>query len=147
MNILKKKFFTKKQEEEIINAIKTAETNTSGEIKVHVESKCEGDAFGRGLQVFGELEMHKTEARNGVLFYLATKDHKFAIVADEGINAVVSDNFWDNIKDDMQVHFKAKAFTEGLSEGILAAGEELKTHFPYQSDDKNELSDDISIGD
>ena len=90
--------------------------------------------------------MHKTELRNGVLFYLAVKDRKFAILGDSGINAVTPDNFWDDIKQRMAGHFAEKDFTGGLREGILMAGDALKEQFPHQKDDVNELSDEISFG-
>jgi uncharacterized membrane protein len=90
--------------------------------------------------------MHKTKLRNGVLFYLAVKDRKFAILGDAGINAKVPEGFWDNIKDTMLNHFKNGEFARGLSEGIKMTGEQLKKHFPWKSDDVNELSDEISFG-
>jgi uncharacterized membrane protein len=89
--------------------------------------------------------MHKTKLRNGVLFYLAIKDKKFAILGDAGINAAVPGDFWEKIKNYMQEEFRKGNFTEGLCEGIRMAGEQLKSHFPYQSDDVNELPDDISF--
>jgi uncharacterized membrane protein len=147
--------FTAEQEAQIITAIQTAESHTTGEIRLHVEPHCkdenlaepppEADAFERALAVFSELGMHRTKLQNGVLFYLAYTSHKFAIVADVGINSKVPTDFWEGIKEKMEVHFKKSAFVEGLSEGILAAGQQLKTYFP--ADDKtnsNELSDDIS---
>ena len=90
--------------------------------------------------------MNKTELRNGVLFYLAVKSRKFAILGDSGINAKVPEDFWDKIKEDMAAHFKKGEFTEGLVKGIEEAGKSLKAYFPYKSDDVNELSDDISFG-
>lgn len=141
-----KDLFTKEERKQITDAIKEAELNTSGEIRVHIEKKCPEDVLDRAAFWFGKLKMHKTEKRNGVLFYLALKDRKFAIIGDAGINAVVPEGFWDNIKDTMAGHFKEGEFTRGLSEGILMSGEQLKKHFPYQSDDVNELSDDISFG-
>ena len=140
-------FFTSDQKQQIVAAIKDAELNTSGEIRVHIENHCKKEVLDRASAVFATLDMHKTDLRNGVLFYLSIKDHKFAILGDGGINAEVPDNFWNSIKDMMQNKFKEGEFTEGLSEGINMAGEKLKAHFPYQSDDKNELSDDISFGD
>ena len=140
------KFFTSEQKQQIISAIKGAELNTSGEIRVHIENHCKKEVLDRAATVFAALKMHKTKLRNGVLFYLAIKDHKFAILGDGGINAVAPDNFWDNIKEMMQHKFKENEFTEGLSSGIKMAGEQLKAHFPYQSDDINELDDDISFG-
>ena len=140
------KFFTSGQKQEIVSAIKSAELNTSGEIRVHIENQCKKEVLDRAAVVFASLKMHKTKFRNGVLFYLSIKDHKFAILGDGGVNAVVPDNFWDNIKEMMQHKFREGAFTVGLSSGIKMAGEQLKAHFPYQSDDINELDDDISFG-
>ena len=89
--------------------------------------------------------MHETAERNGVLFYLAVKDRKFAIIGDEGINQKVPLDFWDHIKSDMSRSFKEGLFTEGLCNAIKEAGKQLKAHFPYSHDDKNELSDEISF--
>ena len=143
---MSKAFFSKSQQEEIVSAIKEAERNTSGEIRVHLEKKCSRSALDRASEVFSVLKMHKTALRNGVLFYLAWESHKFAILGDAGINEKVADDFWDSIKDHMAEKFIEGKFTEGLSEGILKAGTALKQHFPYQSDDVNELSDEISFG-
>lgn len=138
--------FTDSEKEEIIQAIKSAELNTSGEIRVHIENHCKEDVLDRAAEIFNVLKLHKTTLRNGVLFYMAIKDHKFAILGDRGINEKVSENFWDNIKEHMAGRFKAGMVTEGLVEGIKMAGRQLKQHFPIADDDKNELSDDISFG-
>ena len=141
-----KDFFTPSQQESIQASIATAELNTSGEIRLHVDDKCSGDPVAKAIKVFEKLKMHETELRNGVLIYVAIKDKKLAIVGDKGINEAVSDDFWDAIKNDLVFHFKEGKYTEGLVEGIHASGEQLKAHFPYQSDDTNELSNDISFG-
>ena len=140
------KFFTADQKQEIVSAIKEAELSTSGEIRVHIENHCKADVLDRATAVFASLDMYKTKLRNGVLFYLSVKDHKFAILGDGGINEVVTDDFWDRIKEIMEDKFKDGEFASGLSSGIKMAGEQLKAHFPYQSDDKNELTDEISFG-
>jgi len=127
-------------------AVAEAETNTSGEIRVHIDNHCQGDVMDRAAWWFAKLKMHKTELRNGVLFYLAVKDRKFAILGDAGINAVTGYDFWDKIKEQVEAEFKEENFAVGLQKGILMAGEQLKEHFPYQSDDVNELSDEISFG-
>jgi uncharacterized membrane protein len=137
---------TEKQKMKIIASIKEAELNTSGEIRVHIENKCKEDVLDRAAFMFEKMEMHQTEKRNGVLFYLAIKDRKFAILGDAGINTITEDDFWDNIKEKMLSYFKKDDFTGGLSKGITMAGEALKKHFPYQEDDVNELSDEISFG-
>ncbi|WP_159523236.1 TPM domain-containing protein [Sunxiuqinia indica] len=139
-------FFTEEEKKQITDAIKKAELNTSGEVRLHVEGKCPEDVLDRAAYWFGKLEMHKTELRNGVLFYLAVKDKKFAILGDAGLNAKVPDDFWEKIKAHMLSKFKEGLFSAGLAEGILMAGEQLKSHFPHQTDDVNELSDEISFG-
>ncbi|WP_226389766.1 TPM domain-containing protein [Penaeicola halotolerans] len=141
------KLFSKEDKAKIVAAIVQAETRTSGEIQVHLENHCKADVLDRALEVFEKLKMHKTRFRNGVLFYIAVEDHTFAILGDKGINDVVPDHYWDDIKDAMLVHFKERHFTEGLIEGIHMAGEQLAEHFPYdQKGDTNELSNDISFG-
>ncbi|MEI7597007.1 MAG: TPM domain-containing protein [Bacteroidota bacterium] len=128
-------------------AIKSAELNTSGEIRVHIEKRCPGKVLDRAAKVFGQLNMHKTELRNGVLFYLAIQDKKFAILGDSGINSNVESDFWDSIKEKMLTQFKEGNFTSGLVSGIEMAGWALKKHFPFhQETDVNELSDEISFG-
>jgi len=140
-------FFTDNQKEEIKQAIMNAELETSGEIRVHIENKCKGDVIERASYVFKRLEIHKTELKNGVLFYLAIKNRKFAVLGDVGINKVVPEDFWDQVKFDMLNHFRNEEFTDGLVEAITTVGSHLKKHFPYQSDDVNELTDEISFGD
>lgn len=140
------KYFTEEDKLQITNAIRVAETNTSGEIRVHIENNCKGEVLDRAAYIFEKLEMHKTELRNGVLFYLAVKDQKFAILGDGGINAKVADDFWENTKEAVVSNLKEGLYAKGLSEGIIKAGEILKAHFPYQADDVNELSDEISFG-
>lgn len=138
-------FFSKEEKKQITDAIAEAELNTSGEIRLHMEAHCKIDVLDRAAYVFEKLKMHETAQRNGVLFYLAVQDHKFAILGDGGINHVVPANFWDEIKETMLGFFKEGKFTEGLSKGILMAGEQLKANFPYHHEDVNELSDEISF--
>ena len=140
------KYFSEADKLQITNAIRVAETNTSGEIRVHIENKCTDDVLDRAAYIFEKLEMHKTALRNGVLFYLALEDRKFAILGDGGINQKVSEDFWESTKEVILAKFKEGNISEGLADGIIKAGEQLKVHFPYQEDDVNELSDDISFG-
>lgn len=144
MNV--QKYFTEENKLQIANAIRAAELNTSGEIRIHIEKFCKGEVLDQAAYVFEKLEMHKTKLRNGVLLYLAIEDHKFAILGDVGINQKVSEDFWDKTKETMLANFRENKITEGLTKGILMAGEQLKKHFPYQSDDENEISDEISFG-
>jgi uncharacterized membrane protein len=141
-----KDFFTKEQREDIRQAVLNAELDTSGEIRVHIETNCKGEVLDRAAFIFSKLGMQKTEKRNSVLFYLAVRNRRFAVMGDKGINAVVPEDFWDDIKNLLLNHFREERFTEGLIEGITLVGNKLKSHFPYQTDDVNELSDDISFG-
>jgi len=140
-----KDFFSSEEKQKIVAAIQEAELNTSGEIRVHIENRCKDDVLDCAAFWFKKLAMHKTELRNGVLFYLAIQDKKFAILGDLGIHQKVGDDFWNTIKENMKEDFRKNLFSEGLVKGILMAGEQLKKHFPHQIDDINELSDDISF--
>ncbi|GAB1450854.1 TPM domain-containing protein [Draconibacterium sp.] len=139
-------YFSDENKLQIANAIRVAELNTSGEIRLHVEKHCKEEVLDRAAYIFEKLEMHKTQLRNGVLFYLAVEDKKFAILGDAGINQKVAEDFWEKTNETVLSNFKEGLLTEGLIKGILMAGEQLKAHFPYQLDDKNELLDDISFG-
>jgi len=146
MSVPAKYFLTQQEQQQITQAIRDAEMNTSGEVRVHVENSCKGDVLDRAAYIFKQLNMHRTKLRNGVLFFLSVKDHKFAILGDVGINQKVPSDFWEEIKEMMAAKFREGDFAPGLIEGILQAGKHLKKHFPYQSDDVNELADEISFG-
>jgi uncharacterized membrane protein len=139
-------FLSPEEQDDIQQAIMNAECDTSGEIRVHIERECPADVMDRAAYLFRQLDMHKTQLRNGVLFYLALNNRRFAIIGDKGINQKVPENFWDDIKLKMIDHFRDGRFAEGLVYGITVAGEQLKKHFPYYKNDVNELSDDISFG-
>lgn len=139
-------FLTPTEEAAIIEAIRTAEKNTSGEIRVHLEARSKVDAFDRAAEVFEFLHMNNTKLGNGVLIYVAVEDRTLVIMGDEGINNVVAPNFWESTKDAIITQFKNGHTKQGLVDGILMAGEQLKKHFPYTKKDRNELPDDISIG-
>ena len=137
-------FLSSGDEIAVVEAINEAEKNTSGEIRIHIENHSEKPPLERAKEVFFELKMNETQARNGVLFYIGVADHSFAILGDEGIDKVVEANFWDCTKNVVIENFKAGKFREGLVEGIKNAGEKLKVHFPFNSGDENELSNEIS---
>jgi uncharacterized membrane protein len=137
-------FLTAEEEQAVIDAIIEAESHTSGEIRVHLERGLHKDAFRRAEEVFYFLGMDATENQNGILFYVAVSDHRFAILGDKGIDRVVPDDFWESIKDEVIREFKVGEHARGLVSGILHAGQKLKEFFPVDDDDKNELSDAIS---
>lgn len=139
-------FFRPDEVAAIKEAVIAAELQTSGQVRVYIESHCGEDVLKRAAEVFNELELHKTAQSNGILFYLAVEDRKFAVLGDKGITDIVSNDFWHSIKHKMQEDFRAGKFAEGLIDGIMLSGEKLQTHFPHQNDGLNELSDDIVFG-
>lgn len=139
-------FFSNDDKAQILAAIKNAENETSGEIRLFIEDTCNISTLDRAAQIFETLEMHKTALRNGVLFYLAVGSKKFAIIGDAGINSKVPPNFWDEIKINTLEAFAKEKFAEGLITGVSKAGLALKQYFPRSIDDINELPDDIVFG-
>lgn len=131
----------------VIGAIKRAEKNTSGEIRVHVEPNCKIDPIERAVYLFEKLKMYKTQQRNGVLIYIAYSSHKLAIVGDEGINEKVPDDFWDDVKNVLVESFAKGMMKEGIAEAISMIGRKLKVYFPYEEDDIDEQTNEISYGD
>ncbi len=147
------RFLTPEEEAEIIEAIQTAERKTSGEIRVHIEahsvSQKDGtkiDPYNRAAEVFALLKMNNTQQRNGTLLYIAVADRKLVIMGDEGINNVVEEDFWEGTINLIVSHFKRNEIKNGIVNGVLKVGKKLKEFFPYQSDDENQLPDDISFG-
>jgi uncharacterized membrane protein len=141
------KFFKPEEETLIIAAIRRAEMQTSGEIRVHLEENPRKEALEEAKRTFFRLGMDKTKDRNGVLILLAPEQKQFAIIGDEGIDKVVEGDFWESERDLLQGYFKKGAFCAGIVAAVDLIGEKLKAYFPYEGDDKNELSDDISYGD
>ena len=139
-------FLSKIEEQEIIHAIQQAETMTSGEIRVHLESSIHKDAHERALEVFHALEMGNTNLHDGVLFYVAVESKTFVIYGDRGINQLVPNTFWESTKEIVITHFKKQEFKKGLINGILETGKQLQKHFPSIADDTNELTNEISKG-
>jgi uncharacterized membrane protein len=137
-------FFTKEEEASIIKAIQSAELNTSGEIRVHLHKTIKKSLMKDAQRAFGKMGMHKTSARNGVLIFLAPEAKQFAILGDQGIDKVVPPDFWEEVKELMQRSFREGDFFTGVCAGVEQVGQQLKAYFPYQSDDVNELPDEIS---
>jgi uncharacterized membrane protein len=144
----KKDFFSEEEKKMIVDAIREAEMQTSGEIRVYVESRCRYvDPLDRAAEVFAFLKMEKTAARNAVLLYLAHKDRQLAIFGDQGIHEKVGELFWRNQVSQILAHFQQEHFAEAMAEAIRGIGDALKFHFPYdRQTDINELPDDIVFG-
>ena len=138
---------TKDQQTQLRAAIQKAERYTSGEIRIHIETDLKGDLFDRAAWIFRKIGMEKTAERNGVLFYLAVEPRKFAIIGDKGINAKVPEDFWNRIRIVLENYFREGKFAEGLCEGVIMAGLQLREHFPNRKNDIDELPDEISFDD
>lgn len=151
MSLFRKKsrpIFSDEESQILVKAIREAEVQTSGEVRVFVERRCKYmDAIDRASQIFDKLEMEKTELRNGVLFYIATEDQQIAIFADEGIHKAAGEDYWKETLRKAITLIKNENIISGLSNAILDVGNALHKHFPYQKEvDKNELPDDIVFG-
>ncbi len=135
------------QQKNIVNAIHEAEELTSGEIKVHVEEHCpSANPIDRAAEVFRYLSLDKTALRNGVLFYLAYEDQKFAVIGDEGINRKVGQDFWNSTQEILRENFRIGDFENGFIRAIEETGKKLQVYFPIQGVNENELPNDISFG-
>ncbi len=139
-----KAFFTPGEQERIVEEIRRAEECTSGEIRIHLDRHSKGDPLEKAKKVFARLGMARTKSRNGVLIYIATDHRKFALVGDEGIHRAVPENFWEEVRKKMQEHFRRGEFCEGMCVGIRIIGDQLKTYFPVQKCDTDELPNEIS---
>ncbi len=145
-SIFRKRFFTREEEKNIVQAIKKAEFHTSGEVRIHFSSKLVKDVYSDATEVFTKLGMQNTERRNGVLIYIVPSEKQFAIIGDEGFHQFAGDDFWQSVKDKMQNLFREGNFVEGLILGLEEVGTVLKAHFPREDNDTNELTDNISYG-
>lgn len=135
------------QEQRIVAAIEGAELLTSGEVRVHLNDTCKGDALKDAEKVFKRLRMDQTADRNGILFYIALESHKFAVVGDLGIHASVGQSFWDGIRDQMATELKEGRWLEAIEFGLAEAGQALAQYFPHQGNrDRDELSNEVSRG-
>jgi uncharacterized membrane protein len=144
----KKEFFSKEENEMIVQSIRNAEKQTSGEVRIFVENRCRFiDPLDRAKEIFLQLKMENTEHRNGVLFYVALKDRQLAIFADSGIHTAAGEQYWKEVVEHILLFFNKENYATGIKECISKIGEALKFHFPYdQKTDKNELPDEIIFG-
>lgn len=136
----------RRSEQEIIEAIRKAESGTSGEIRVHVKRAATRDAMADARRFFRKAGMHRTRERNGVLIFISWKSRAFAILGDEGIHRVATDAFWNETRDRMAARFSKHELKEGILDGVKSAGEKLAAHFPRRADDHNELPNTVTQG-
>jgi uncharacterized membrane protein len=142
-----KEFLSKLDHDRIMEAIRGAESKTSGEIRVYIQrGKFETDPVMLAQKKFQRLGMYKTRERNAVLIFVAPRAHKFAVVGDQAIHEKCGEQFWQNVVDGMRVHFQNEKFSHALTEAINEVGKVLATHFPRTSANANELPDEIIEG-
>jgi uncharacterized membrane protein len=138
--------FSAAEEASLVQAIEAAERQTSAEIRIHIEGRCPGYELDRASELFATLRMHETEARNGVLLYLAIQDRKFGVIGDSGIHQFVGDAFWESVYGAARPLLARGDWEAGLRSAVHQVGEALRTHFPRKVEDVNELNDAISWG-
>ena len=138
-------FMSESDLEAVAHAVVEAERQTSAEIRVHLDHRCRGAAMPRAIEIFEALGMHATSAKNGVLIYVAVTDRKLAVIGDQGIHERVGEAYWQEIVASMLGHLRDARPRDGLIDAVRGVGEALRSHFPRGRDDRNELSDDVSI--
>ena len=138
-------FLTEEELHRVRTAIAAAERETSGEMRVHLEDHCEDEIMDHAAYVFDALDMHRTRERNAALVYVSVLDRQVAVLGDAGIHAVVGQGFWDDVLELIRLHFIGGRYAEGLIAGIERIGEKLRAHFPPRADDRDELTNEISI--
>ncbi|MDR3273557.1 MAG: DUF5130 family protein [Flavobacteriaceae bacterium] len=136
--------FTPEDEKEIVEAIKNAETMSTGEIRVHLDNSLKGDPLAKAQAVFAHLGMQNTQERNGVLFFISESDRQIAVIGDENIHQHVKQTFWNNLSQEITASFKEGKFKDGLVSAILKTGHQLKKYFPASGQNLNELPNEIS---
>lgn len=139
-------FLSAAERQRVAAAISEAEQRTSGEVRVHLEDHIEDDVLDHAAFIFEELGMHRTKDRNGVLIYVSVGDRKTAVIGDKGINERVPPNFWNDVLSVLKLHFAAGKQADGLCQAVAMVGEKLRTFHPYQRDDSDELSNEVSVG-
>ncbi len=113
----KKNFFSPEENDMIVQAIRDTERQTSGEVRVFVESRCRFiDPLDRAGEIFMKLEMDETEHRNGTLVYVAIKDRQLAIFADTGIYQAVGQKYWDDSVGQIISIFNKENYAPGIKE-------------------------------
>ena len=137
-------FLSRVEHDRIVQAIREAESKTSGEIRVFIQrGKLTADPLMAAQKRFHQLRMHTTREHNAVLIFVAPRAHKFAVVGDKAIHEKCGDEFWRRIVDGMRVHFQNEKFSHALAEAIDEIGKLLAAHFPKTSGNRNELPDDV----
>jgi uncharacterized membrane protein len=142
-----REFLSKLEHDRIVQAIRDAESRTSGEIRVYFQrGKLKADPLIKAQKKFYQLGMHKTQERNAVLIFVAPRTHKFAVVGDKAIHEKCGDEFWQRIIERMRIHLRNEKFSDALVEAITEIGQVLGAHFPRNSKSANELPDQIIEG-
>lgn len=139
-------YFTTEDRERISAAVRTAETLTSGEIRVFIDDRCGEDPLDKAAFLFQKLKMGETAERNGILVYVAMQDHQLAIYGDTGIHEKLPTGYWQEVLQGMQARFRDGRIVDGLVWAVMEVGGRLAAHFPVSHHNPNELSDDITFG-
>ena len=141
-----RRFMSEADLDAVARAVAEAEAGTAGEIRVHLDARCAGDPMARAVELFERLGMTRTRLRNGVLIYLAIGDRKLAVIGDAGVHARVSPDYWQGLRETLVRHFREGRPRDGLVAAVRDVGATLRHHFPRAPDDRNELSDEVSLG-
>jgi putative membrane protein len=87
--------------------------------------------------------VHLTEARTGVLIYVALAERRVEIVADAGINAKVAQAVWDDLARAVTDPAREGRLADGLVAAVAGVGGHLSQHFPPPALNRNELTNQV----
>lgn len=143
-----KKYISSAELEAIKNHIAEIEKYTSGEIRLcflktraWIDRKLTPKEL--ALKEFYRLGIQNTKDKTGVLLFILFTEKKFEIIADEGINNKISQDKWDLITNHLISNFKEGKYKDGIVKALDEIKDVLMNEFPRQSDDVDELSNDI----
>ena len=132
----------------IQQAIAIAEEGTTGEIRVHLTRRSREVTLVAAREMFGRVNMHKTEDCNGVLIYVDVNTRDAAVWSDVGLNDRLKASFWSDEIDGLTKRFAHGEYRLGVVEMVQDVGRVLHNFFPSgESQTANQLSNEVSIDD
>ncbi|MBI2027852.1 MAG: TPM domain-containing protein [Deltaproteobacteria bacterium] len=108
------------------------------------KNEIDEEVYQRAVQAFYENKIRHTKDKTGVLLFVSYLEHRAMILADIGINQVVTAGTWDKILTEFLDNLKQNKIEEGFCQAISSCGDILKKHFPAQNT-HNELSNKLII--
>ena len=111
---------------------------TASDMKEEVEESA--------IQSFYHRNINLTVDHTGILIYISLFEHNVRVIADQGINAQVDRELWQEIVDTIVRGIKSKGQAAAIATAVDRCAEILALHFPIKANDRNELGNEVIIG-